>query len=281
MNLISILRISRPRFWLYEAATFALIGAVAGATDTAFFSDWRFWAFTFYFLIPANILIYGINDVFDYETDRLNPKKGSYEMLVPPSAHKSVWKWIGVTTLPFLFLVPHTTTLIVSFGAFLFFAIMYSATPIRAKTIPILDSLFSAGHYVATGVFGYYLAGGNVFPWIGVIAGMSWAVAMHALSAVPDIDADTRAGLSTIATFLGKRSTLILCVILYAVSAYLVRDILPLASTLGGLAFIYAMYRIFRAKNDEAVFQEYTYFPLLNTAVGALVSLSLMKQLFS
>lgn len=29
MTLKEIVRISRPRFWLYEAATFALVGAVA------------------------------------------------------------------------------------------------------------------------------------------------------------------------------------------------------------------------------------------------------------
>jgi 4-hydroxybenzoate polyprenyltransferase len=31
--------------------------------------------FGLYFLIPANIRIYGINDIYDYETDKLNPKK--------------------------------------------------------------------------------------------------------------------------------------------------------------------------------------------------------------
>ncbi|HEY0980237.1 MAG TPA: prenyltransferase [Candidatus Paceibacterota bacterium] len=281
MNCITLLRISRPRFWLYEAATFALIGAVAGAADTAFLSDWRFWTFTLYFLIPANLLIYGVNDIYDYETDRLNPKKGLYEVLVHPDMHSTLWKWIIFTTLPFLFFIPSSFPLIASFAAFLFFALMYSAKPIRAKAIPILDSLFSAGHYVATGVFGYYLAGGTVFPWIGVIAGMSWAIAMHAVSAVPDIEADTRAGLSTIATLLGKRGTLSLCVILYGVAAVITRDILPLASMVGGFAFIYAMHRMFRARTQAALFREYTYFPLLNTTVGALVSITLMLSLFS
>jgi hypothetical protein len=46
---------------------------------------------------------------------------------------------------------------IISFLAFLFFSSQYSAIPIRAKARPIMDSLFSAGHYVATAVFGYYL----------------------------------------------------------------------------------------------------------------------------
>ena len=41
-----------------------------------------FRSFVVYFLIPANILIYGINDIFDYDTDKLNPKKGTYEAFI-------------------------------------------------------------------------------------------------------------------------------------------------------------------------------------------------------
>jgi 4-hydroxybenzoate polyprenyltransferase len=28
-----------------------------------------------YFTYPANLLVYGVNDIFDYETDKLNAKK--------------------------------------------------------------------------------------------------------------------------------------------------------------------------------------------------------------
>jgi 4-hydroxybenzoate polyprenyltransferase len=57
-------------------------------------------------------------------------------------------------------------------------------------------------------VFGYYIAGGTHFPTIPVIAGVCWAVAMHAYSAVPDIRADTVAKLKTIAILIGARSEL-------------------------------------------------------------------------
>lgn len=36
---------------------------------------WRIAIFALYFVIAANIWIYGINDIYDYETDKLNPKK--------------------------------------------------------------------------------------------------------------------------------------------------------------------------------------------------------------
>ena len=279
MTLREVLRISRPRFWLYEAATFGLIGAVAGATDFSFFSMWQYWVFALYFLIPANILIYGINDIFDYETDKLNPKKGTYEALVTPDKQRALWKWILITNIPFFFFVQWTIPLILSFALFLFFATMYSAYPIRAKIRPVLDSFFSAGHYVATGVFGYFLVGGNGFPFIGVIAGMLWAVAMHAYSAVPDIKADYAAKLKTIAILIGPNRTIMLCWFLYILAAYLVKNIIPIPAIIGAIVFSYFMHRSLKAVNDEALFKLYTYFPLINTCIGALVSITLMIKL--
>jgi len=254
------------------------VGTVGALNGLAFFADFRYWVFALYFLIPANILIYGINDIFDYETDKLNPKKGTYEALVTPDKQRSLWIWILLTNIPFFFLVPLQTPLILSFVAFVFFASFYSATPIRAKAKPVIDSLFSAGHYVATGVFGYYLAGGVDFPTVGVIAGMCWAVAMHAYSAVPDIKADFAANLKTIAIMIGAKSTIYLCWFLYLFAAYLVRDIIPLASIIGAITFSYFMYRSTKALTDEALFKLYTYFPLINTLIGAAVSIELFAQ---
>ena len=280
MTITEVLKISRPRFWLYEAATFGLVGTVGAQSGLYFFSTWQYWVFALYFLIPANILIYGINDIFDYETDKLNPKKGdtAYEALVPPERQRALWKWILYTNIPFLFFIPLENPLLLSFFAFVFFASFYSAEPIRAKAKPIIDSLFSAGHYVATGVFGYYLAGGTAFPTVGVIAGMCWAVAMHAYSAVPDIKADTQANLNTIAILIGGKRTIYLCWFLYILAAYLVRDIIPLASIIGGLTFSFFMWRSLYATTDEALFKLYTYFPLINTVIGALVSMELFAK---
>ncbi len=278
MKFIELLKISRPRFWLYEAATFGLVGTVGALQGFRFFTDYHYWVFALYFLIPANILIYGINDIFDYETDKLNPKKGSYEALVTPDKQRSLWKWIVLTNIPFLFFIPPTVPLLASFAVFIFCATFYSATPIRAKARPVIDSLFSAGHYVATGVFGYYLAGGTHFPTIGVIAGMLWAVAMHAYSAVPDIKADFQANLKTIAIMIGARSTIYLCWFFYILAAYLVQNIIPVASIVGAITFSYFMYRSTKAPTDEALFKLYTYFPLINTLIGTIVSMELFAK---
>lgn len=280
MNVSEILRISRPRFWIYEAATFAVIGAVSAFQGLSFFIDWRYWIFALYFLIPANILIYGINDIYDYETDRLNPKKGegAYESLVSPHKRRFVWRWIMFTNIPFLIFIPNNIPAIMAFIVFIFCASFYSAPPIRAKARPVIDSLFSAGHYVATGVFGYYLAGGVGFPSTAIFAGMLWSVAMHAYSAVPDIQADAVAKLKTIAILVGKHNTVYLCWFLYVAAAFLVRDTIPVAAGVGAIVFSWVMYVSIRAKTEHQLFLIYARFPIINTLVGAVVSIELLAR---
>jgi 4-hydroxybenzoate polyprenyltransferase len=119
-----ILKISRPRFWLYELGTFQ---------DS--YSVLNIIIFALFFLGPANLLIYGINDIFDYETDKLNPKKDSYEALLSPREHKRIYYWIIATNLPFIVFAAISLPKMSLLWLFLFFffATFYSAKPIRAK----------------------------------------------------------------------------------------------------------------------------------------------------
>ena len=52
---------------------------------------------------PFNLRIYGINDIFDQETDNINARKGSYEGAhIYPSEVKPIWIGVIVTNVPFL-----------------------------------------------------------------------------------------------------------------------------------------------------------------------------------
>jgi len=65
---------SRPVSWINTAYPF-------GATYIFITHkiDLIFLVGTLFFLIPYNLLMYGINDVFDYESDLRNPRKGGIE----------------------------------------------------------------------------------------------------------------------------------------------------------------------------------------------------------
>ncbi len=274
MNLKRALSISRPRFWIYELGSFILgFAAVAHAGDYSWHSL-PFIIFSVYFTFPANIFIYGINDIFDYETDKLNPKKIAYESLVAREEHTSLWRWIILSSLVFiivLFFVTISRATLLSLIAFLFFAGFYSSKPIRAKAKPFLDSLFSAGHYIATAVVGYYVAGGIGFPLIPLVGGMAWAIAMHAYSAVPDIKADTDAHLHTIATYLGAQKTLVLCLFLYTISSFVAYRYFSLFGIGGFIIYTSLMILSLRSKTSDELFTLYTYFPKINTLVGMIL----------
>jgi lycopene elongase/hydratase (dihydrobisanhydrobacterioruberin-forming) len=279
-----LLFISRPRFWIYEAGTYLLGVFVAMNSFADLVRPEVLW-YGFFFLVPANLYIYGINDIFDYETDKLNPKKGTYESLVDPSEHRRLWWAIALLNLPFLigafFFLPWAAG--VSILAFFFFAGFYSAPPIRAKARPFLDSIFSGAHYVMTFVFGYYLLDTMTrFPWEAFLAGMAWTVAMHAFSAVPDIKADREAGLKTIAIIFGARNTIFLCGLLYFLAGVIFMTLLGWTIVFGLALYLFLMILAWGAINDEArLFKIYTYFPILNTVVPLGYSIFFLAQKFT
>lgn len=279
MKISKILTISRPRFWIYEFGTY-LLGVFAGISALGDLGSIYVILFGIFFIFPANLLIYGVNDVFDYETDKLNPKKTGYEDLLDPSLHKKVFLYIFITNIPFVILSFFVSTrAFTSLLLFYFFAVFYSAPPIRAKIRPLFDSLFSASHYVVTGVFGYFLVGGEgsiVFP---VLAGICWAMAMHAYSAVPDIFADRDSGIQTIATKLEKNKTIILCGVLYLLSAILVWSYISYFGIILSIPYLFLMFKSYKA-TDEELFRLYKYFPKLNSLVGMIIFFLIALKVF-
>lgn len=244
------------------------MGLAAGAASRSDLLRIENLVFGLYFLLPANLLLYGINDIFDWETDRLNTKKAEYEMLVPPDEHRRLAVWIALLNLPFavalFFLTPKALP---SLAGFVFFSVFYSAPPIRSKAIPIVDSIFNV-LYVFPAAFAYQMMTGDFPPPLVMAAGGFWTMAMHAFSAIPDITADREAGVSTVATLLGKRWTLLFCLAAYLASAVVaypyigVWAAVPIIvySTMIGLSWI--------SKNHDGVFSIYQRFPIVNAIVG-------------
>ena len=270
MKLQKLLKNSRPRFWIYILGPYLLGIALLYPSIS---NTWLAIAFGLYFTFPANLLIYGINDIFDYETDKLNPKKETYEDKIEPSQRKYFYLAIAVTNIPFfLLLVLTPISAIYSFAAFLFFSIFYSAKPIRAKTKPFLDSLFNI-LYIFPGFFAYFLAGGANFSLSIFLAGTFWVMAMHAYSAIPDIKADKESGINTIATKLGAKNTLWFCLFLYVLSATFSYFYLGYLNIILGTAYILMIIISFKKLKRDQLFKVYKFFPIVNTLVGFFIFL--------
>ena len=255
---------SRPRFWVYLAGPF-VIGSLV-AHPEAYLTEW-FWLLLLYFLVPANVLLYGVNDYFDADTDVRNEKKsGSREFLFSGESWV-LWAWISSLVLGGL-----AAILLGVVGwwmaLFLVLAVSYSAPPLRFKARPVLDSLSNV-LYVVPGFLGYALFAGSLPAWWAVVASWAWVSAMHLYSAVPDIRADQAAGLRTTAVVLGADASLMLCSVwwLLAVVAGSLSGWLVVASFL-----VYPVLALFLVcRSRRVVARVYWWFPLLNAFMGFLL----------
>ena len=220
---------SRPLSWVNTAFPFA-----AAYFLTTRQIDVTFVLGTLFFLIPYNLAMYGINDVFDYESDLRNPRKGGVEgALLDTRMHRPTLIASIVTTVPFvvyLVIVGSPLSWLV-LAISLFAVVAYSAKGLRFKEKPFLDSLTSSTHFVSPAVYGLVLAGAVFTPQLWAILGafFLWGIASHAFGAVQDVIADREGGISSIATVIGGKAT-----VRFAVIAYLLGGVLLLFSAWPG-----------------------------------------------
>ncbi|MCQ4333728.1 prenyltransferase [Natronomonas sp. F2-12] len=263
-----LLWLSRPRFWLYLAGPVVVGVTYAAGGPGDLFRPIAVALFA-YFLFPANVFLYGVNDLFDADVDVENPKKDDREIRYQQDravgAVIALSGLLGGLFLPFL---PAAGA--VGMIGFLALAVEYSAPPLRFKTTPFFDSL-SNGLYVLPGVVAYAAVAGGAPPVAAVAGGWLWAMGMHTFSAIPDIGPDRAAGIETTATRLGKARTYLYCGGCWLAAALVFGTVHPFFAALLG---IYPVFVAVVAATDLPVGRVYWWFPALNTAVGTLFTLA-------
>jgi 4-hydroxybenzoate polyprenyltransferase len=95
-------------------------------------------------------------------------------------------------------------------------------------------------------------------------------MAMHTFSAIPDVEPDRAAGIETTATRLGERWTYAYCAACWALAAvaFGLLDV-----RLGALLAVYPVAVVLVARSSIDVSRAYWWYPAINTAVGALVTM--------
>ncbi|AUX08837.1 lycopene elongase/1,2-hydratase [Halalkaliarchaeum desulfuricum] len=272
-RLTYLVTLSRPRFWLYLAGP-VVVGVAFGATTVSELFSPVAVLLAAYFLVPANVLLYGVNDVFDAEIDAVNPKKDDRE-----ARWKGDWFVFAVVTVSgvlglALFAVTPTDAWPWLAGFFLL-AVGYSTPPLRFKTTPFLDSL-SNGLYVLPGIAAYVTVAGAQPPAAAVVGAWLWTMGMHTFSAIPDIEPDRAAGIQTTATVLGEARTFAYCGGVWLLSAigFALVDV-----RLGALLLVYpvAVFFVYRSGIDVA--RAYWWYPALNTLVGTAMTLGALWRI--
>jgi 4-hydroxybenzoate polyprenyltransferase len=272
-----VLGSSRPLSWVNTAYPFGAAYLLGGSGVDAVF-----WIGVVYFLVPYNLLMYGVNDVFDYESDLRNPRKGGVEGLVLTDRwHGPVQVTAALTNLPFIAVLVAAGTVrsTLVLAVVLLAVVAYSAPGLRFKERPLVDSLTSSSHFVGPALFGYVLVEGPFgTPALAVLAAFfCWGVASQAFGAVQDISADVGACIASVATWLGAAAT-----VRFAIAAYTVSGVVLLAATdspgrlAGLLAFAYAAniapYVSIADRDCETANAGWRRFLVLNYVTGFLVT---------
>lgn len=276
LTLTRVFQISRPRFWIYLVGPF-LLGTIAGTPDNGplLGISTLFWLLGF--SLPFNLFIYGLNDVADYETDRRNPKKQGYEQqLLPKDQRVLTYLTLGLILPWVLAAFQLDPASLILLSIFLLLGAGYSLPPLRFKARPFLDSVSNV-LYALPGLFAYTLTSGGALPSVLVVmASTAWCAAMHAYSAVPDSTADRDAGLSTIATVLGKNGTTILCGLLWTLATLLAYPVVGPAVLALLPIYLVMCAGYVKSTSHGQLMRWYAVFPLVNTATGALLTVGLL-----
>jgi 4-hydroxybenzoate polyprenyltransferase len=222
----------------------------------------------FYFLFPANVFLYGVNDIFDQETDALNAKKGLQETRIRSETDKKVLVWMVLVCLVLaLPIVIWGTQLIrILLGAFFLLSFFYSAPPLRFKARPLIDSV-SNMLYIVPGLIAYVHVNHALPPTNIIIAASLWTWAMHLFSAIPDIEPDVQARIKTTAVVLGKRGSLLLCVLYWGLGAYALNTSVFL-SNIGVMYASIPLALLILGSKKTLIEKVYWMFPLFNALVG-------------
>jgi 4-hydroxybenzoate polyprenyltransferase len=262
-----LLVLSRPRFWLYLAGPVA-VGVTYGIGDVSGLFTPTTVALAAYFLVPANVFLYGVNDAFDADIDELNPKKEEREArwrgsrLVALAVLGSALAGLATFALTPRVAWPYL-------AGFLLLSVGYSAPPVRFKTTPFLDSV-SNGLYVLPGAAAYATVAGVHPPFAALVGAWLWTMGMHTFSAIPDIEPDRAAGIRTTATLLGEGRTYVYCFACWAAAA---AAFAAVDLRLGALLGVYPVFVAWVAASSVSVDRAYWWFPALNTAVGTLLAM--------
>jgi 4-hydroxybenzoate polyprenyltransferase len=259
--------ISRPVLWINTVGP-----ALVGMWLTGDLWRWEALPLLIWLTLPFNLLIYGVNDVFDQETDAKNPRKGSLEgAKILPEEVLPIWRGVLLTNVPFLIyfvsVMPYRAALWILLYAVLF--VGYSAPPLRFKARPYLDSLSNAAYAFPLVFVPLALEGPVVWP--AALGLMAWSAAKHTFDASQDVDEDRRVGIKTTAVRLSIKGVVLWSGAWWTIATICFALVSPLvtlvnAAYAGGL--LYALWRLPSPETGHRLYKYSIAFPYVAGTVA-------------
>ena len=270
-----LITISRPVLWINTIGTTVMAIWLTGDL-------WRWDAIwlLLWVTLPFNLLIYGINDIFDQETDNINIRKGGYggAKIAPREVPWIAW---GVVLLnaPFLvfFALNYSLSANIWIWAYSLTFLFYSAPPARFKGRPFLDSISNADYAFPLAIVP--LALGEEPIWLAVFALMAWSLAKHTYDAIQDIEEDSFVAIKTTAVYLGVKKSLWWVGFWWSVSSVMFAFVnvpLAIANALFAALLIWLITQDNSAVNAKCVYKYSVAFPYV---VGTIAGVQLVAYL--
>lgn len=216
-NLLLLLKTSRPFGWIIAPIVF-LIGISSSSAELTFLPILQILLLSF----PYCVFLYGVNDVYDYESDRLNPRKKLVEGIKLKPRYHSFVKRVSYTIALLMILTSLFSlniTNILGIFLLLFFSYFYSAPPLRFKEKPLLDS-FSNGilYFFAPFVMGFSFNDTILDIPIKTYLITACVMGIHSFSTIMDYSIDKKVGDKTFAVVFGKRMASLFALVIFVLT---------------------------------------------------------------
>jgi lycopene elongase/hydratase (flavuxanthin-forming) len=219
-ELVFLLQASRPGLWL-TAIWFYLLPL--GQRDV--FHSVAFWLGALYVSFPMGLLLYGWNDIVDYEADRLNPRKGTFLFGArgTPEQLRRLPLRIALVQAPFVvaFSFLAGAKMLLCFAGMIAAAALYNWPRYGFRARPPLEILNQAG-YLFVFLLSSWMNGVALLPWAAMLFGALFAMHSHVFGQVMDLEPDRTAGRRTTATVIGRVPAKLLMAVLMVCEAGLV-----------------------------------------------------------
>ena len=219
-KLIFYLKVSRPGLWFVTVWLYLL----PTGQMTEIWTSIPFWLGIFYVTFPLNFLVYGWNDMVDFETDKLNPRKDSFWFGARGTKEQlaNLWKPMLISQLligpVLLYYVgwPMVWLLL----NFVVINGLYNLPEGGLRGRPPLELLCQIG-YVMIVPFSMYLNETTEVPWQTYFYLLLFAWQSHLIGEVMDIEPDRQSGRKTTATILGMKNTKLVIIAIVLVEVFL------------------------------------------------------------
>ena len=207
-RVVLLVKVSRPIIWPVLPIVYALGIHAAGASWSTVA-----WLQAALLTFPMNLIGCGLNDLFDYESDRHCTRRGAvWGVVLGASDRALVWR-AAIALMPLVVfgsLLTRDWDNFVATVSLVLIAWLYSVPPARLKERPPLDSLSNGlGYFLLPLMMGYSLgADPRAMPLRYYLIALCVG-GIHALAAAADYEADRAAGHRTIAVVYGRRAAAI------------------------------------------------------------------------